>query len=60
GGWPALPNPHTLLQYCYASHLAIDDDDPAIFAALLRALYNHAAECRYNYFLIGLSEANPL
>ena len=60
GGWPTLPNPHTPLHYCYASHLAIDDDDPQVFAALLRALYNHAAAQNYSYFMIGLSEANPL
>ena len=60
GGWPYLPEPNTVLQYVYASHLAIDNDDPAIFAALLRALYNHTSEHRYSYFMIGLAESNPL
>lgn len=59
GGWPTLPNPHTPLHYCYASHLAIDDDNPLVFAALLRAYYNHAVAQNYSYFMIGLNEANP-
>lgn len=58
--WPYLPEPNTSLRYSYASHLAIDDDDPAIFAALLRAIYNHNLERGYSYFVIGLAETNPL
>jgi hypothetical protein len=57
---PHLPEPNTPLHYCYASHLALDEDDPFIFAALLRALYNHAVERRYRYFTLGLAEAHPL
>ena len=60
GGWPVLPAPGTPLHYCYASHLAVDDDNPIIFAALLRELYNRALERGYDYVMIGLSEANPL
>lgn len=57
---PYLPEPNTPLRYSYASHLAIDDDDPSVFAALLRALYNHNLERRYSYFMLGLVESNPL
>ncbi len=60
GGWPVLPDPDTHLRHSYASHLAVDEDDPRIFAALLRALYNHNLEQRYSYFTIGLAESNPL
>lgn len=60
GGWPYLPESNTPLRYSYASHLAIDNDDPVIFAALLRALYNHNIERAYSYFMIGLTESNPL
>jgi len=60
GGWPILPPPPTPLRYCCASHLACDDDDPAIFAALLRAFYNAVAERGYDYFMLGLSSADPL
>jgi len=60
GAWPYLPEPNTPLRYLYASHLAIDGDDPAVFAVLLRALYNHNLEHDYSYFMIGLAESNPL
>jgi len=59
GGWIYLPEPNTPLRYSYASHLAIDNDDPVIFDALLRAVYNHNFEQKYNYFMIGLAESNP-
>jgi len=60
GAWPYLPEPNTHLCYSYASHLAIDNDDPHVFAALLRAIYNHNLEGGYGYFVTGLAEANPL
>lgn len=59
GGVPYLPEPNTPLRYLYASHVAIDDDDPVIFNALLRAVYNHSIEQKYSYFMIGLGESNP-
>lgn len=60
GGWPRLPAPGTGLRSCYASHRAVDGDDPALFAALLRAVYNRAV-CRGCRFLtIGLGETDPL
>jgi hypothetical protein len=60
GSWPYLPEPNTLLRHSYASHLAIDNEDPIVFAVLLRALYNHTLEHGYSYFVIGLAESNPL
>ena len=60
GSWPYLPEPNTLLRHAYASHLAIDHDDPVVFAVLLRALYNRALEHGYSYFMVGLAESNPL
>jgi len=59
GGWPVLPEVGTRLNHCYACFLAIDNDDPEIFSALLRALYNEAARRKYDYFMLGLAEANP-
>jgi hypothetical protein len=59
-GVPYLPEPNTPLRYSYASHLAIDDDNPTIFDALLRKAYNHNLEQHYNYFMIGLAESNLL
>jgi hypothetical protein len=58
--FPRLPEINCPLKYCYASHLAVDQDDPQIFAALLRAAYNETARRGFNYFMIGLSEASPL
>jgi len=60
GGWPFLPPPHAPFRYCFASHLAIDHDNPHVFAALLRSVYNHATAEGYDYFMVGLSEANRL
>jgi hypothetical protein len=60
GAWPYLPETNTLLRYSYASHIAIDNDDPVIFAALLQALYQHNREHGYDYFMVGLAESNPL
>jgi hypothetical protein len=57
---PYLPEPNTPLRYSYVCHLAIDDDNPVIFEALLRTAYNHNLEQGYNYFMIGLAESNPL
>jgi hypothetical protein len=56
---PYLPEPNTPLKYSYASHLAVDNDDPLIFKALLRKVYNHNLEQNYSYFMIGLAESNP-
>ncbi len=57
---PYLPAVGTTIPYCYASHLAVDNDDPHIFAALLRAACNETCRRGFNYFMLGLSEANPL
>jgi len=58
--FPSLPSIETRLHYCYASHLAIDHDEPRIFVSLLRAVYNETIRRGFHYFVIGLSEANPL
>ncbi len=58
--FPSLPPIGTHLHSCYASHLAIDHDEPRIFASLLRAIYNETARRGFDYFMIGLSDVNPL
>jgi hypothetical protein len=60
GGWPRLPAPGTGLRSCYASHLAIDGDDRAVFAALLRSVYNRAAGRGCRLLMIGLDADDPL
>ena len=54
-----LPEPGTRLNQCFACFLAVDDDDPQIFAALLRAVHDEAARLRYDYFLLGLTKDSP-
>ncbi len=60
GGWPLLPAINTPLNQCFAAFLAIDGDDPSIFAALLRAVHNEAARRRYSALLLGLPATDPL
>jgi len=60
GGWPSLPNVGTRLNQAFACFLALDGDDPDVFATLLRAIYNEAARRRYSYLLLGLPETSPL
>jgi hypothetical protein len=58
-GWPPLPPPNTNLKHAYASHLAVDEDNPVIFAALLRHLHAVAVERQYAYLMLGLAQADP-
>jgi hypothetical protein len=57
---PYLPEINAPFPYCYASHLAIDQDDPHIFSALLQSASNATVRRGFKYFMLGLSEANPL
>ncbi|MBL8079879.1 MAG: hypothetical protein JNM55_18065 [Anaerolineales bacterium] len=59
GFWAPLPEPGTRLNQCFACFLAVDDDDPQVFSALLRALYNETVRRNYDYFMLGLAEKNP-
>src|SRR5215475_7247843 len=59
-GRPGLPKPGERLRSAYASLLAVACDDCAIFAALLRDLYNRALDFGYAYFLVGLDARDPL
>jgi hypothetical protein len=59
GLFPYLPQVGATLRQAYACLLAVDDDDPAVFAALFRALYNEAVRRKFHYFTIGLAEAHP-
>lgn len=60
GGWPLLPPPNTSLRHCYASHLAVDEDDPRLCSALVRTLCNCAVTSEYSYFMLGLAADDPL
>jgi len=58
-GMPTLPPPNTPLRHCYGSHLAVDEDNPGVFAALLRSLYNYAVDQGHSYLMVGLCENHP-
>ena len=58
-GWPPLPDVHAPIRHCFASHLAVEADDPALFAALLRAVYNDAVERGFSYLMLGLADTHP-
>lgn len=59
-GYPALPDENEKINYAYASHLAVDEDNPQIYQALLRGLHHRAVAEGFSYFLLGLSENHPL
>jgi hypothetical protein len=44
----------------YASFVCVADDDPDVFAALLRQVYHLAVERGLAYLMIGLTERDPL
>ena len=44
----------------YASFICVANDDPNIFATMLRETYNLAAERRYAYLMLGLAQNDPL
>jgi hypothetical protein len=61
---PRLPEPGKTLNLAYLTLLAVDDDDPQVFAALLRAAVN-PGDAWYDdggrgYFALGLAEGNAL
>ena len=58
-GLPRLPDPRQPFRFGFASHLAVDDDDQQIYAALLRQVYNQAVARRDSYIMLGLAERHP-
>ncbi len=56
----ALPRPGEKLRSAYAAFICIAGDDAAVFAALLRELYNLAGARAFNYLLVGLDSRDPL
>jgi hypothetical protein len=59
-GAQPLPNLGEHIHSAYASFICIANDDADVFAALLRAIYNLAAERRYAYLMLGLATVDPL
>jgi len=59
-GRTALPRPGEKLRSAYAAFICVAKDDIAVFAALLRELYNMARAREFDYLLIGLDARDPL
>lgn len=58
-GLPYLPAPRQPFHYGFASHLAVDDDNPQVYSALLRQVYNRAVSRQDSYLMLGLAERHP-
>jgi hypothetical protein len=59
-GIPKLPAVGGSVSFAYLSHLAVDDDDAEVFAALVLAARRDAAARGLDHLCIGLSARNPL
>ena len=55
-----LPAPGARIPYLYLSCIAIENDDPALFAGLLRFAYGALRKGRWHYAIVGLHERDPL
>jgi hypothetical protein len=56
---PRLPAIGEQIRHSFASHFAVDDDDPQIGAALLCAAYNDAVKAGDDYLMVGLDMEHP-
>ena len=59
-GIPRLPAVGQAFAYAYLSHLAVDDDDPAVFEALVRTALQAARKRGLRHVLLGLGEHSAL
>ncbi len=59
-GARSLPLPGSFLPYFYLTHLAIEEDDPAVLRALLNRIHNDHLRSPYLFFTGGLLEGSPL
>ncbi len=59
-GTPRLPAPGAPLAQAYLSHLAVDGDDPVIFARLLLAVLAEGGRRGLAYVVAGFAESHPL
>lgn len=59
-GLPQLPPAGEPLRYVYLAFIAVEDNDPALCAALLRHVYNALCNGRWLYALATLPDDDPL
>ncbi|MCB0071976.1 MAG: hypothetical protein KDE20_10980 [Caldilineaceae bacterium] len=57
---PALPHPGAAFHSIYAAFIAVADDDPEVFRALLEAAFRRAAARGFAFLTVGLSPRDPL
>jgi hypothetical protein len=58
-GIPRLPDPGEPLPHATISHVAVDQDDPEIFQALVESAYAEACARRYAYIVTGFAAGHP-
>jgi hypothetical protein len=58
-GTPRLPDPGEPLPHAYLSHVAVDEDDPEVFRALVESAHAEACARRWAYAVIGLAAGHP-
>lgn len=58
-GIPRLPDPGDALPHATASHVAVDEDDPEVFQALVESAHAEACARRYAYIVIGFAAGHP-
>ncbi len=59
-GGPRLPEPGTPLAHAYLSHVAVDDQDPHLFLALLDVALRERARRGCGLLSLGFAEQHPL
>lgn len=59
-GVPRLPSPGTELRSAFLSHVAVEEDDPGTFLALLEDAFRDAAGTDVDCLVLGFSEDHPL
>ena len=57
---PRLPSIGEQVRHAFASHFAVDNDDPDVAAALLAAVYNDAVAAGDDYLMLGLDSNHSL
>ncbi|HYU34744.1 MAG TPA: hypothetical protein VEW48_21555 [Thermoanaerobaculia bacterium] len=58
-GTPRLPDPGEPLPHASISHVAVDEDDPEIFRALVESAHAEACARRYAYVVTGFAAGHP-
>jgi hypothetical protein len=58
-GIPRLPDPGEALPHATISHVAVDDDDPEVFQALVESAHAEACARGLAYVVIGFAAGHP-